>query len=199
MASSCHNDWTGCNIMILKNLPLSPAPLPSRLSKACPGSDKLGIPTWHSWKTQSSAPFPRDKKSECVRRESRLRARYTISSRRARNSKKKRPDVRLCACFSTGIVHSFARRRASRAEEIGFARGCWRVHFCMCNWSRVCFLGGLSMEINKYFRTFVWYEYVYMYTYSYSTTLVLKYEYVRILSRVTLHSTCTCTSCTTYT
>ncbi len=45
MASSCHNDWTGCNIMILKNLPLSPAPLPSRLSKACPGSDKLGIPT----------------------------------------------------------------------------------------------------------------------------------------------------------
>ena len=195
MASSCHNDWTGCNIMILKNLPLSPAPLPSRLSKACPGSDKLGIPTWHSWKTQSSAPFPRDKKSECDRRESRLRARYTISSRRARNSKKKRPDVRLCACFSTGIVHSFARRRASRAEEIGFARGCWRVHFCMCNWSRVCFLGGLSMEINKYDTSTRVRVHLLVQYYSRTEIRVCTYS----IPRVTLHSTCTCTSWTTYT
>jgi hypothetical protein len=56
------------------------------------------------------------------RRESRFRARSTIFSWR----------VALCACLRTVIVQSFARRRASRAEEIGFARGCSRVHFCTC-------------------------------------------------------------------
>jgi hypothetical protein len=74
------------------------------------------------------------------RRESRFRARSAISSRRARKSKN--PGVALCACLRTVIVQSFARRRASRAEEIGFARGCSRVHFCTCFLSRVRFLGG---------------------------------------------------------
>ena len=69
------------------------------------------------------------------RRESRFRARSTISSRRARKSKN--PGSELCACLRTVIVQSFARRRASRAEEIGSARGCSRVHFCTCFWSRV--------------------------------------------------------------
>ena len=107
--------------------------------------------------------------------------------------KKKRPDVRLCACFSAGIVHSFARRRASRAEEIGFARGCWRVHFCMCNWSRVCFLGGISMEINKYdtstctcTRTVLlsyWNTSMYVF---YTSSNVAQYVYVYILYNVHL-------------
>ena len=69
------------------------------------------------------------------RREARFRARSAISSRRARKSKN--PGVALCACLRTVIVQSFARRRASRAEEIGFARGCSRVHFCTCFLSRV--------------------------------------------------------------
>jgi hypothetical protein len=47
IASSCHNAWTGCNIMILKHFPLSPTPLSSLLSRTCRGTDKLGTPTCH--------------------------------------------------------------------------------------------------------------------------------------------------------
>ena len=74
------------------------------------------------------------------RRESRFWTRSAISSRGARKSKI--PGLALCACLSTVIVQSLARRRASRAEEIGFARGCSRVHFCTCFQSRVRFFAG---------------------------------------------------------
>ena len=42
----------------------------------------------------------------------------------------KNANIGLCACLRTVITQSFARRCASRAEEIGFARGCSCVHFC---------------------------------------------------------------------
>ena len=64
-------------------------------------------------------------------RESRFRARSALSSRRARNSKKN-ANRGLCASLRTVILQSFARRRASRAEEWCFARGCSRVHFFTC-------------------------------------------------------------------
>ena len=42
---------------------------------------------------------------------------------------RKNANIGLCACLSSVIVQSFARRRASRGEEIGFARACSRVQF----------------------------------------------------------------------
>ena len=104
----------------------------------CTISFQATTPNLLCWRFSRSCSLPRVGYAIFANRDFGQDLRFLRDAREIR----KNANIGLCACLSSVIVQSFARRRASRAEEIGFARGCSRVHFCTCFLSRVRFLGG---------------------------------------------------------
>ena len=102
----------------------------------CTISFQASTPNFLWWEISRSCSLPRVGYAIVANRDSWQDLRFLRDAREIR----KTATIGLCACLSSVIVQSFARRRASRAEEIGFARGCSHVHFCTCFLSRVRFL-----------------------------------------------------------